>query len=211
MPIYARFNHALGAHTPTSHSTTISRFLCNFSPDWPLNLVVSMIHQVIWPSPSIPSLSLPRRVSEGYPGLGEGPGPGQITWRIVMTKKMRGHLHRNRELAGEWAVGVWVHRDSWLEAKNWRKSWNQIQTLKNCLYYCIYCAQLGSPWGKIARALFVCLSICLFVCHAVSNSESRYWFVKKKIERPKKLYKNREIVVNWEVGVWAPRAWWERA
>jgi len=33
------------------------------------------------------------------------PGLGQITWRIVLTKNMRGHLgkkmHRNREIAGE--------------------------------------------------------------------------------------------------------------
>jgi len=35
--------------TPTVHSTTISRFPCNFSPEWPLIFFVSMIHQVIWP------------------------------------------------------------------------------------------------------------------------------------------------------------------
>jgi len=49
------------------------------------------------------------------------PGLGQITWRIVLTKKMRVHLgkklHENREIASDWAVGVWVHRNSWLGAK----------------------------------------------------------------------------------------------
>jgi len=47
-------------------------------------------------------------------------GLGSITWRMVLTKKLRGHLrkklHGNREIAGEWAVGLWVHRDSWLGA-----------------------------------------------------------------------------------------------
>jgi len=45
-------------------------------------------------------------------------GMGQITWRIVLTKKMRGHLlHRHQEIASEWVVRVWVHRDSWLGAQ----------------------------------------------------------------------------------------------
>jgi len=34
---------------------------------------------------------------------------------------MRGHLgkrlHGNREMIGDWAVGVWVHRDSWLRVQ----------------------------------------------------------------------------------------------
>jgi len=37
--------------TPTVHSTTISRFPCNFFPEWPLIFLVISIHQVIWPSP----------------------------------------------------------------------------------------------------------------------------------------------------------------
>jgi len=49
------------------------------------------------------------------------PGIGQITWWTVCWPKMRGHfgkkLHANREIAVEWAVGVWVHRDSWLVAQ----------------------------------------------------------------------------------------------
>jgi len=51
MAIYALYHHALRAHTPTTHYTTISRFLCNFFLDWPLIYFVSTIHQVIWPSP----------------------------------------------------------------------------------------------------------------------------------------------------------------
>jgi len=50
------------------------------------------------------------------------PGLGQITWWIVCWQKMRGHLgiaksHGSREIAVEWAVGVWVHRDNWLKAQ----------------------------------------------------------------------------------------------
>jgi len=145
MPIFARFENALGAHTPTSHSTTISRFLCNFlsrvaplfcgQHDSPSNLAESQ-----YPLAEPPKESL-RRVSRTRRGTGSR--PDYLANRD--DQRMRGHLHENRELAGEWAVGVWVHMDSWLRARNWRKSWNQIQTLKNCLYYCIYCAQVGSP------------------------------------------------------------------
>jgi len=44
------------------------------------------------------------------------PGLGQITWRIVLTKKMMGHLekksHGNREIVPVSAVEVRVHKDS---------------------------------------------------------------------------------------------------
>jgi len=47
----------------------------------------------------------------------------QITWRIVWTKKIRGHLgkklHENREIAGEWAVGA---HGQLTRGANWRKS-----------------------------------------------------------------------------------------
>jgi len=46
---------------------------------------------------------------------------------------------------------------------NWWKSWNQIQTLKDCLCCHIYCLQLGAPWGKIVGA-----------SRAVSNRECWY-------------------------------------
>ena len=36
---------------PTLQSTTISQFLCNVFPQWPLIFLVITIHQVIWPSP----------------------------------------------------------------------------------------------------------------------------------------------------------------
>jgi len=49
------------------------------------------------------------------------PGLGKITWWMVCWQKMRGHAgkksHGDREIAVEWAVGVWVHRDSWLGAQ----------------------------------------------------------------------------------------------
>ena len=48
-PIDALCKHALGAHTPTTHTTTIFRFLSNCFPEQPLNYFVSTIHQVIWP------------------------------------------------------------------------------------------------------------------------------------------------------------------
>jgi len=37
--------------TPTVHSTTISRFLCNFFPRLAPHFLIITIHQVIWPSP----------------------------------------------------------------------------------------------------------------------------------------------------------------
>jgi len=39
---------ALGAHTPTAHTATISRFLCLFVQTFPLNFFVSTIQQIIW-------------------------------------------------------------------------------------------------------------------------------------------------------------------
>jgi len=52
-PIYALCNHALGAHTPTSHYTTISRFsvywalafFCQY--DSPSNLAVDTLEPVV--------------------------------------------------------------------------------------------------------------------------------------------------------------------
>jgi len=45
MPIHALCQHALGAHTPTAHSTTISEF--KIFSEWPPNFFVSTIHQAI--------------------------------------------------------------------------------------------------------------------------------------------------------------------
>ena len=94
VPICALCHHALGAHIPTAHVPAISRFQCNFFPEWPLNYDVSMIHQVIWPSARVPGL-------------------GQITWRIVLTKKMRDQDFRaigNQEIVAERASGTWALR-----------------------------------------------------------------------------------------------------
>jgi len=46
-PICALCHHALGAHTPTAHSTAISGFLCRVA----LQFFCQTIHQVIWLSP----------------------------------------------------------------------------------------------------------------------------------------------------------------
>jgi len=35
---------------------------------------------------------------------------------------------------------------------NWRQSWKQIQTLKECLCCHIYCARLGTPWHRTVAA-----------------------------------------------------------
>jgi len=48
------------------------------------------------------------------------PRLGQITWRIVLTKKwgsLAKKLHQNREIAGDSAVGVWVHMERCLQAR----------------------------------------------------------------------------------------------
>jgi len=94
VPICALCHHALGAHTPTAHAPAISQFPCNFFPEWSLNYDVNMIHQVIWPSARVPGLS-------------------QITWRIVLTKKMRDQDFRaigNQEIVAERASGTWALR-----------------------------------------------------------------------------------------------------
>jgi hypothetical protein len=94
VPICALCHHALGAHTPTAHAPAISQFPCNFFPEWSLNYDVNKIHQVIWPSARVPGLS-------------------QITWRIVLTKKMRDQDFRaigNQEIVAERASGTWALR-----------------------------------------------------------------------------------------------------
>ena len=76
---------------------------------------------------------------------------------------MRGHLgiklHGNREIAGDWAVGIGTVDSGF----KWAQSWNQIKTLKDCHYCHCYCAQLGTPWDAVVVA-----------CRAISNRESWY-------------------------------------
>jgi len=50
-PIWAPSQLSLCTHTPTAHSTAISRFLCNFFFKQPLIFCQHTIHQVIWPGP----------------------------------------------------------------------------------------------------------------------------------------------------------------
>jgi len=95
------------------------------------------------------------------------PGLGQITWWIVMTKKMRGHLgkkiaQKSRNSCrvngrGCACIGTVDSR------RNFTQSYNQIQTLKECLCCHIYCAH---HWPRLA-------AIVTASC-AVSNRESRY-------------------------------------
>ena len=42
---------SLCTHSPTAHSSAISRFACNFFPKWPLIFGQHTVHPVIWPSP----------------------------------------------------------------------------------------------------------------------------------------------------------------
>ena len=46
---------------------------------------------------------------------------------------------------------MWVHRDSWLEAQIFQ-SWNQIQTLKDCLSCHILGVHLDTPWHRTVTA-----------------------------------------------------------
>jgi len=50
-PIWAPSQLSVCSHTPTVHSTTISRFPYSFFRMWPLIFCQHTIHQVIWPSP----------------------------------------------------------------------------------------------------------------------------------------------------------------
>ena len=73
---------------------------------------------------------------------------GESCW----SKKWRGHLgkvartSRNSLQVSGGGVGV---QGQWTRGINWHQSWNQIQTLKDCLSCHIYCAQLGVPWDKM--------------------------------------------------------------
>jgi len=92
------------------------------------------------------------------------PGLGQITWWIVMTKKMRGHSgkknvrkSRNRCRVNGRSCGCIGTVDA---GPKFAHSWNQIQMLKECFYCRIYCAHL---WPRVA-------AIVTASC-AVSNRE----------------------------------------
>ena len=75
----------------------------------------NVIYLEIYGNQISPGRILPSRVLQrGYRNsarlLGESCWPKK--WRATWKK-----LHGNRELAGEWAVGVWMHRDNWLGAQ----------------------------------------------------------------------------------------------
>ena len=71
-------------------------------------------------------------------------------------------LRRNREIVGEWAVGVWEYTDSWLKLPIGASPGIEYKRSKIVLIH-IYCAQVGVNRGKIVE-----------VCCAVSNRESQY-------------------------------------
>ena len=78
--------------------------------------------------------------------------------------KMKGQKNkrktRKKLYSERWGRGRRGHGD---KGRKLAQSWNQIQTLKDCLCCHIYCAQLGPPWARIVGA-----------CRAVSNRESPY-------------------------------------
>jgi len=128
------YHHALGAHTPTAHSTTISRFLYNFS-QVPLNLFVYTIHQVIWPSRE---------------GTGTLPAWDYLVNRNdtkIVGPFWGNFLYKNREkLQIEWS-GLWVHRDSWLVAQICPVL-EKIKTSKIAFAVCVCCfVLLTRYWG----------------------------------------------------------------
>jgi len=117
-------HHALGAHVPTSRSATISQFPCNFFPEWPLNFFglhdsPSNLAESRYPRYQTANsfrtwsyfitlskckeknTKLTNNAEKCRFGLlkkavaARVPGLGQITSRIVLTKKMRGHKGEN--------------------------------------------------------------------------------------------------------------------
>jgi len=76
----------------------------------------------------------------------------QQNWGAIQDK----NLHKNREIAVVWGVRV----DSW---RKWAHSWDQIQTLKVCLFCHMYCAH------RCIRLYRTVTASC-----AVSNREFRY-------------------------------------
>jgi len=79
-------------------------------------------------------------------------------WEATQEKKCT-EVEKCRRVSGD-GVGA---KGIVAKGENWCESWNQIQTLKECLCCQIYCAYLGAPWCKIVGA-----------SRAVSNRESRY-------------------------------------
>jgi len=91
----------------------------------PLNYDVSMIHQVNWPSPGECTGTRPDYLANRADQKNEGPF---------------GEKSRNSRWASVGDVGT---EGIMTKGADWRKSWNQIQTLKECLCCHIYCAHLG--------------------------------------------------------------------
>jgi len=87
---------------------------------------------------------------------------GESCW----AKKSGASWEIARKSRNSWRVsggGVGAHGQL-TRGANWRQSYNQIQTLKECLCYHIYCAHLGTPcWHRTVTA-----------SRAVSDRESRY-------------------------------------
>ena len=87
------------------------------------------------------------------------PGQSQITGRIVLTKKLRGHSRektgrKDREIEKEllcerWGCGRRGHGG---KGRKLVRSWNQIHTPKHFLRCHVYCTQLGTPRYQIVGA-----------------------------------------------------------
>ena len=69
-------------------------------------------------------------------------------------KKLRGNRKkivrksRNSRKLSSGGVGA---KDMVTKSENWRQSWNQIQTVKECLCCQNFYAHLGTPWHTLAR------------------------------------------------------------
>ena len=119
-------------------------FCAEFFPESPLNFFVITIYQVISPSPGT---LLGLRV----------PGLGQITWWMVMTKKMRGHSgqtiarkSRNSFSVNSQSCGCIGTVDSGPKCAH---SWNQIQTLKYFFFVAYIALIYGRVWPQMLQPL----------------------------------------------------------
>jgi len=94
-------------------------------------------------------------------------GPIWGYWRSARLPQVPSKLkQKDREvekslLSEQWQCGSWEHGD---EFRHRSPSWNQHQTLIDCLCCYIYCAQRWPPWATIVGA-----------SQAVSNRDHLYW------------------------------------
>jgi len=81
---------------------------------------------------------------------GTGTGPDYLANRADQKNEGPGSPCNQKSRNSRWtSVGDVGAEGIMTKGSDWRKSWNQIQTLKERLCLHIYCAHLGIPWHQL--------------------------------------------------------------